>query len=288
MLSAADQDLLRAFKPQLIFFDVDGTLLNTQGQYSPGLKQQLLRLHTQGVKLAVASGRPSIAAQFLFDELPLHSAGCFCTGAELYNPQTQQHLQCHSLDKLAVAQLYQQVQRSGLYCEFYTPGYYTAMPSLDESHRALTEIHSQHLRVKPRTQHAAAVLESQEPVLKLLLGANEQTHGKQLHTLVDDFPQFDFAFAHFLAYPGWLFASVVSSAADKNQGFTQLLDYHQVESKHVMAFGDSHSDVMFLNNAGLGIAMGNARDEIKTQADMATFAADDDGVARTLAMLACD
>lgn len=276
---------IQSICPSLIFFDIDGTLLNTQGHYSPELKQQLLRLQAQGVKLAIASGRPAIAAQFLFDDLPLTDAGLFCTGAELYEPKQQRVLQHHLLDVQVLQLLFQQVYEMELYCECYTPDYYTFDQDYwqyDNDALDVCKTHSEHLRVEPTNSSTKYVIEQCLPVTKLLLGVNEKARGNQLAELEKAFPQLTFAYAHFLPQPGWLFASVVNASADKYQGFARLLDYHGVTATNVVAFGDSHSDRVFLQQAGLGVAMGNASDSVKNIADIVTVSADKNGVAEVL------
>lgn len=46
-----------------------------------------------------------------------------------------------------------------------------------------------------------------------------------------------------------------------------------------MAFGDSYNDMNMLEEAGIGVAMGNASEEIKAAADVITLSNDEDGVA---------
>ena len=46
-----------------------------------------------------------------------------------------------------------------------------------------------------------------------------------------------------------------------------------------MAFGDGENDVSMLRAAGLGVAMGNAAEEVKAAADLVTLGNDEDGVA---------
>jgi Cof subfamily protein (haloacid dehalogenase superfamily) len=282
VLSAEGIASLQAFKPSLIFFDIDGTLLNTSGEYSSALKVQLLRLKKQGVKLAIASGRPSIAAQFLFDELPIIDAGLFCTGAELYDPQTRDHIQKHVLDEGVLEQLYSTVKSLDLYCEFYTPEFYTCELDLSAAKRDICDIHSQHLRLAPKAIPGSDLIKRKQPILKLLLGEHSSSQGSKLKALAKAFPQCEFAFAHFLARPEWLFASVVNAESSKLEGFAKLLNYHNVQRERVMAFGDSHSDIVFLQQAGMGISMANAKTEVKDEANLVTFSADEDGVAQAL------
>ena len=49
-----------------------------------------------------------------------------------------------------------------------------------------------------------------------------------------------------------------------------------------MAFGDGGNDITMLRHVGYGIAMGNARDEVKSVADYVTDTVDEDGVVQAL------
>ena len=49
-----------------------------------------------------------------------------------------------------------------------------------------------------------------------------------------------------------------------------------------MAFGDGGNDIQMLSHAGIGIAMGNASDEVKKVADFVTDSVDEDGVYKAL------
>ena len=49
-----------------------------------------------------------------------------------------------------------------------------------------------------------------------------------------------------------------------------------------MAFGDGGNDVSMLRHAAIGVAMGNAVDEVKEHANYITTSVDEDGVANAL------
>ncbi len=54
------------------------------------------------------------------------------------------------------------------------------------------------------------------------------------------------------------------------------LGYHREE---MIAFGDGHNDASMLAYAGRSVAMANAVDELKEQADEVTASNDEDGIA---------
>jgi Cof subfamily protein (haloacid dehalogenase superfamily) len=294
------QEKIKNIKPKLIFFDIDGTLLNAKGQYSATLKSQLQRLKKTGCKFAIASGRPSIAAQFLFDELDLNAAGCFCSGAEIYDPEAQKHLYLHILNKKILNKLYERIKAHNIYYEWYSAECYGSEHYTEEPYRAdakntdvakdyeareISLIHSQHLRIKPNNESLLATIKKEKPITKLLLGVNKKQSPTLLQRLVKDFPECEFAFAGFLAKPDWLFVSVMSRKANKQEAFEYLLRHHNVRRSEVVAFGDSHSDEVFIKLAGLGVAMGNATDKLKALADVVTEPSNNNGVEKVLALL---
>jgi len=278
MLSIPSEILQKCEKIKLIFFDIDGTLLNEHGQWGEDLPKELGRLHNQGIKLAVASGRPSFAAQFIFDVLPITDAGLFCTGAQLYDPVQKNQLKVHTLELKRVAELYEKAKGLGVYTEFYTQEAFF-VPQITD----VTRIHAEHLRVQPLVVPSTELLQQTPSFTKLLLGNDERIAPGQLELLAEAFPDMEFAFANFLACPGWRFASVISRAACKKAAFNSLLEYHDVKSEEVAAFGDSHSDEVFIEQAGLGVAMGNATSEVlKRKADYITASVDHGGVEKLL------
>ena len=55
-----------------------------------------------------------------------------------------------------------------------------------------------------------------------------------------------------------------------------------IAAEEVVAIGDNHNDIGMLRFAGLGVAMGNAHDEVKAEADYVTLSNAEDGVAAVI------
>ena len=58
-----------------------------------------------------------------------------------------------------------------------------------------------------------------------------------------------------------------------------------IGTDEVIAFGDSFNDIPMIKTAGMGVAMGNAEDELKAAAEMITSDCDSDGIAEALEKL---
>lgn len=65
---------------------------------------------------------------------------------------------------------------------------------------------------------------------------------------------------------------------DKSLGISEVMKYYGMDLSQAMAFGDGGNDIPMVRDAALGVAMGNACEELKAVADYVTSSVDDDGV----------
>lgn len=73
-------------------------------------------------------------------------------------------------------------------------------------------------------------------------------------------------------------ADVIERKVSKAEGLRKLCDYWGVPLENTVAFGDSMNDYEIIRMAGIGVAMGNARDELKPAADYVTAPVGEDGI----------
>ena len=64
-------------KYKLLVLDLDGTLTNAKKEITPRNREALIRVQQQGVKLILASGRPTFGIAPLADELRMKEFGGF-------------------------------------------------------------------------------------------------------------------------------------------------------------------------------------------------------------------
>ena len=67
--------------------------------------------------------------------------------------------------------------------------------------------------------------------------------------------------------------------AGKRSGVQYLAGLLGIDRKDIAAFGDADNDIDMIEFAGLGVAMGNATEHLKSIADYVTKSNDEDGVA---------
>ena len=78
------------------------------------------------------------------------------------------------------------------------------------------------------------------------------------------------------------FTDITANGADKGKGIVAMASHEGFDPSRTMAFGDGGNDSSMILQAGIGIAMGNAIDALKEQADYVTTSVDDDGILHAL------
>lgn len=81
---------------------------------------------------------------------------------------------------------------------------------------------------------------------------------------------------------GFGYLDVVQPGVSKATGIRVLMDSFGVDASEVMAFGDAGNDAEMLRLAGVGVAMGNASDELKSIADLVCDPCEEQGVLKVL------
>lgn len=98
-------------------------------------------------------------------------------------------------------------------------------------------------------------------------------------------PTFESKYPGVLAYPaGWSesmtpYVTVTVAGVDKGTGLLAVCEHLGIAPDEAMAVGDAHPDVAMFEVAGVGVAMGNAIDEVKALADAVAPSNEDCGVA---------
>ena len=79
-----------------------------------------------------------------------------------------------------------------------------------------------------------------------------------------------------------VFCDIVPSNSSKPAGIRAALEHYGLRQEETIAFGDGGNDIPIIEYAGIGVAMGNATDDVKAAADYVTDTVDEDGVVTAL------
>ena len=78
------------------------------------------------------------------------------------------------------------------------------------------------------------------------------------------------------------FTDITVRGADKGHALRLMAAHEGLDISECIAFGDGGNDIPILKTAGIGVAMGNAADNVKAAADYVTTHVDDNGIANAV------
>ena len=91
-----------------------------------------------------------------------------------------------------------------------------------------------------------------------------------------DFPNIVFAWSCKRGYDAFL------KSVTKADSIIPVLKENNITWDNVIAFGDAGNDTTMIAKAGIGVAMGNSKDDVKEYADIIADTCENDGVAKVL------
>jgi Cof subfamily protein (haloacid dehalogenase superfamily) len=75
---------------------------------------------------------------------------------------------------------------------------------------------------------------------------------------------------------------IMHKSVSKLNGIKYLTELFECSLEDIIAFGDDYNDIEMISGCGIGVAMGNAEQQVKETADLVTATNDEDGVAKVL------
>ena len=271
---------------RMIAMDIDGTLKNSLDQLTPATKEALLTAQASGVRLALASGRPTPGLMEMAHELEMdthdgllisYNGACISdcqTGAVIYENAIEPELAREILEHLKGFDVIPMVPHDRYLTvrDVYQPSY--TVPGRPAQNIVQMEARMCNLYLHEEPDLAAWV---SRPVNKILTAGYPEY--LQEHHAVMGAPFKGRASSMFTAAFYYEF-----TALDVNKGtaLNAALPRIGVDPKDLMAFGDGENDISMIEVAGTGVAMANAIDALKQAADEITLSNDEDGIAAAL------
>ena len=276
-------ELIMKHRIKMIGLDLDGTLLTDKKELTDRTKAALRRAIEVGITVLVASGRPWMGVPEELRNFPGMRYALTSNGARIIDTKDDRVIEEHllspelALKALAVCGKYDTLQEVYFDGQGYAPedqmAYvekYHRNPSMCEYMRKtrlpvkdIRKLVEQENRGLDKVQALFADMDERETAWKEL----EQEKGLEL--------------------VGSLQYNIEINAAGVNKG-TGLVNLGRmlgIRREEIMAFGDGDNDIAMLREAGFGVAMANADEQVKAAADYITLSNEEEGVAEVIERL---
>ncbi|MEM5636697.1 Cof-type HAD-IIB family hydrolase [Bacillus toyonensis] len=259
---------------KMIVLDLDDTLLRDDHTISPRTKEALMTAQERGVKVVLASERPTFAMRAIANELHLEAYGSFIlsfNGAKIINCNTDEELFSSTLSPEIVHSLYDISKDENVWIHTYIGD-----DIITEENNSYTEIEG-HITGMPIVEVNNLKEAVQQPVVKVLMVENPE-HLQNVESKLQK--QLEGQLSVMRSKP--FFLEFTEYGVTKGTSLNQLIQKLGIKREEVIAMGDSYNDQAMIEFAGLGVAMGNAPDDIKEIANYVTDTNMNDGVAKVV------
>ncbi|MGG0451782.1 Cof-type HAD-IIB family hydrolase [Priestia megaterium] len=257
-----------------IFSDIDGTLLNSNHQITEETKKAILKVVNDNIPFVLVSARMPSGILHLQQTLSINSPIICYSGALILGPDNDNGekpiIDSISLLQADVQEIYKTVN------ELYSPINFSLY-----SHNQWVVSDSQNEWVLQEKEITDA-----SPIHRQLPSFIEENHDIHKCLCMGEPQIIDLLEIELKAkFPGLTiykskdtYLEIMSGNASKSNAIKKLEKFYDITNQEVMALGDNFNDIDMLKYSGLGVAMGNAPDEVKIIADEVTLSNDEDGL----------
>lgn len=260
---------------KLIALDLDGTLKNTKNKITPKTREALIKAQENGVKIVLASGRPTPGLRHEAKELELDKFGGYLlsfNGAHVSDYKTKETIYEQTLTIEEAKKAYDRAKEYNLACMTYENNIVVTEDDEDE-----------YVKVEGNINDIAIVkvenwkMNLKNPIHKVLLTGKPEF----VASIIDEFKEpFGDSLSIYRSAP--FFIEIMAEGIDKAASLDRLAKSLGIKQEEVMAFGDGYNDLSMIEYAGMGVAMNNAVDGVKARANYITLSNDEDGIAYAL------
>lgn len=270
---------------RLIAFDMDGTVLDDHKKILPETKRALEYAAEQGITIVPATGRPYCGLSQEIENLQGVHYVMTCNGAGVYEKATGKCLMEDSISLADFLPMMAEIEPLAVMADPFLKG----ESFMSEKNRPLVEQMRvpEELKEYIRTSRTLVpnlveyLRERGENVEKLTINFVEDAEGnrqgyEEVVQILKKYPEMN------VVSGGMRNIEVTKKGVSKASGLLWLGDYLGIGAEEMIAFGDSGNDLEMLKAVGIGVAMGNAENEVKEAADFVTLCNTENGIVYAL------
>lgn len=257
---------------RLIAMDLDGTLLNREHQISRRNQAALELAREKGAYIVLASGRNFFSMKQFINQINGIRMSASLNGSAIYDHELEKLVYQRPLDSEAAAKVLSYAEEMGIHTNYYHDNQIVTAVETDHS------IFYTGVSGEPISGVGSLVAYNRDksPDKLLLIGE---------HSILEAARQWlslnlSGKVSHFYSNPTYL--EVVHPIVSKGAALRWMAAHLEIPIEEILAFGDAENDISMIKEAGVGIAMANAPESVKSAADHITSSNDEDGVAKAI------
>ncbi len=265
---------------KLICTDLDGTIVENGYQVSDKSIETIKALKEAGIEVVVSTGRNYQSARKIADEMGLDAPIIACNGACIRIPQTEEMIHLDRMSQESVREIVASTEGVSAVCYTYGTDAIYIGEKTEKFKEMLSNIETYVKGNLPLEIHED---------LDVIEAVHVHEKPLKLEIFIDDLKDYDRVYNKLCEMTTIEVSStyghlieIVNKGVSKGDALKRIATYYDIDVEHIVGIGDNHNDIQMLSVAGLGIAMGNASDSVKTYANEITKSIQDDGFAHAM------
>lgn len=260
---------------KLIALDMDGTLLNEEKIVTERTKKAIKAARDKGVTVVLATGRPIDGVTRYLEELDMYTDNDYVlsyNGGLVLKTKNKEVVCKLGLIGEDVKYLYELSKRLGVNIHAFS-----------EKNGLVTPKNSKYTEVEASINNITVNeinfdnIENDESFIKIMMIDEPEI----LQKAIDNLPEEVYE-KYTVVRSAPFFLEFLNKEVNKGVGVEMLAKHLGVKREEVITMGDAGNDLHMIEYAGMGIAMGNAFDEVKEAANYITDSNNEDGVAKAI------
>lgn len=262
---------------KLLVTDVDGTLVTRDGRISPQNLDALREAWNSGIHVSICTGRSMLSSTHHIDEIGLDGYHAFYDGAFICHRTSEDVLHAATIEPAHVRKLVEFAGEQDIYLELST-----GLRSYSAREVLVPEFKTWVFAAEHFTGEMDGIWEKEQIVQGQLVTNCEEENSRVADLKTELGDEIQIIKAQIPPFPGMTFWVVLANGISKGNAVEKLAAHHGISTDEVMAIGDWQNDIPLLEMAGLGVAMGNATDDVKAVAQYVTKTVDEHGLAEAV------
>lgn len=247
-----------------VFFDIDGTLVSFETHAVPeSARRAIERLRERGIKVFISTGRLLRHTEVVRD---IEVDGYVTVNGSYCVTRDGKTIFERSFPHETVERIFRLMEEIGFQAAFMThEDIY--VDRLSERVLTIAEM----IHIMPQVADLRRIT-AENPVLQVCPYVGEEIERRIMPQLSE------------CVGSRWIpiFMDINMRGTDKSVGARKVMEYYGLSMSEAMAFGDGGNDLPIVRDAAVGVAMGNACEELKAAADYVSSSVDEDGISRAL------
>ena len=244
----------------MLVFDMDGTLLNNDRNMPSENINYLNKLKKEGYIIAIATGRTVTSACYR-----LNNANCVNyiisdPGAKIYDLDSKKYIYNKYIPSNIASDLLNLYNDNFRYIDICSDGIYKKFSLfLEENNKVVKTYKNKQelLNEIDKIDHIGMSFKDDKYVIEIYDYINKNFKDLDCIIMQDSF-----------ADDKWL--EILPKGASKYNSINELANYLNISNGEIMAFGDGLNDIEMIEKCGIGVALANALDEVKSKANYIT------------------